>query len=423
VFNIGNAESIFTGNQAMTRKLQVSLTVLFCITFTSAAFSEPNISILWERDVIRADTNFITPYTIKVDESKNIVRVVGGSYIYRRQETPQNQNPELFEYRFNLKDNTSESKTLMTMDEGDITFFLPRGGIQDSRLIDHNIVMIRSQYKSFNFQELTIGNDWQVKTREIPGLTRSSVSTFGACRNMNGDVFLCGNSGYIRKVKSDGIVAWDTNYKSDKIENNTLSVVFSESDNILVAFGSSFEPDTKFTTKNSSLWLANIDSEGNFIAKTKFEGIANFGKFPSFCLSESGNSMVIYDNAEMGNYKIYVSKFSKDLSSKARTTHIFDGNDIMISRMSLTPLENDYTLATLYTFSIRGNYDSLIFSIIDNNGNVINKAVFNNIRVGPGFVATVFKDRIFLATQGRIFEKAEDDIAKLICFKISPFPL
>ncbi|MFA5239316.1 MAG: hypothetical protein WC476_06365 [Phycisphaerae bacterium] len=405
----------------MIRKLQVSLTVLFYITFTSAAFSEPNISILWERDVIRADTNFITPYTIKVDENKNIVRVVGISCIYRRQETPKKQNPELFEYRFNLKNNTCELKPLIKMNEDDITIFHP--SIQDSRLIDHNIVMIRSQYKSFNFQELNIGNDWQVKTREIPGLTRKSVSTFGACRNMNGDVFLCGNSGYIRKVKSDGIVTWDTNYKSDKTGNNTLGVVFSESENMLVAFGCSYEPNTKFTTKNSSLWLANLDSDGNFIAKTKFEGITNFGKFPSFCLSESGNSMVIYDNAEMGSYKIYVSKFSKDLSSKAWTTPIFDGNDMIISRMSLTPLENNYTLATLSTFPIGGNSNSLIFYIIDNNGNMVNKAVFNNIRVSPGFVTTVFKDRIFLATEGRIFEKAEDNTAKLICFKISPFPL
>jgi hypothetical protein len=406
----------------MTRKLQVSLFILFCVTFTSAAFSEPNISMLWERDIIRADANFITPYTIKVDESKNIVRLVEVSYIYKRQETPQKQNPELFEYRFDLKNNTCEFKSLMKMNGEDITVFHP-SFIQDSQLIDGNIVLIRSQYKSFNFQEMTISNDWQVKTREIPGLTRKSVSTFGACRNTNGDVFLCGNSGYIRKVKSDGIVTWDTNYKSSKTGNNTFTVAFSKPENMLVAFGCSYEPDTKFTTKNSSLWLANLDSEGNFIAKTEFEGIADFGKHPSFCLSESGNPIVIYDNAEMGSYKIYVSKFSKDLSSKIWTTYIFEGNDIMISRMSLTPLENDYILATLSTYSIRGNSNSLIFYIIDGNGKTVNKAVFNNMRIGPSFVATVFRDRIFLATEGRITEKDKNYNPKLICFKISPFPL
>jgi len=405
----------------MTRKLQVSLIVLFCITVKSAAISDPNISILWEQDIVRADRN-IKPYTIKVDEDKNIVRILGVSYIYRTKETPRLQAPELFEYRLNLKDNTSELKTLMAMDEGDITITLPQGGIQDSRLIDDNIVMIRSQYRSFNFQELTISSNWQVKTREIPGLTRGSVSTFGACRNMNGDVFLCGNSGYIRKVKSDGNVAWDINYKSDKTSNNTSSIAFSESGNMLVAFGCSFESDTKFATKDSSLWLANLDLDGNFKAKTAFEGIANFGNFPSFCLSKSDNPIVIYDNAEMGIYKIYVSKFSKDLNTKAWTTHIFDGNDMMISQMSLTPLENDYTIATLFTFGTRSKHSSLYFYILDNNGSIVNKAIFNDIRgVGAGSVATVFKDKIFLVTEGHTFQKGDDIIAKLICFKISPF--
>ncbi len=39
---------------------------------------------------------------------KNIVRIVGVSYIYKLKESPGRQNPELFEYRFNLKDNTAE---------------------------------------------------------------------------------------------------------------------------------------------------------------------------------------------------------------------------------------------------------------------------------------------------------------------------
>ena len=128
----------------MTCKSQVFLIGLFCITFTSVAFSEPSVSILWEKDIVRSDANFIKPYTIKVDENKNILHVVGSSYIYKRQETPRKQNPELFEYRLNPKDNTSELKTLMTMDEGDITIGSPLE-IIDSRLIDSNIVLIKSQ--------------------------------------------------------------------------------------------------------------------------------------------------------------------------------------------------------------------------------------------------------------------------------------
>lgn len=398
----------------MTRKLNISLIVLFCVT--SVAFSDPNIAILWEKDVIRTDTNLIKPYTVRVDENKNIIRVVGVSYIYRKQETLKKQNPELFEYRFNLKDNTSELKTLIKMDEEDITVYFGSSHVRDSRLIDGNIVMIRSQYKSFNFQELTIDNDWQVKTREIPGLTRGSVSTHGACRNMNGDVFLCGNSSYIRKIKSDETVAWDTNYKSDKGEDGTLGVAFSESEKMLVAFGFSFEPDTKFTAKDSSLWLANLDSDGNVKAKAEFEGIVNLGKNPSFCLSKSGNPVVIYDNAEM-SYKIYVSKFSKNLKGKVWTTHIFDGNDMLMSRMSLTPLKNNYTLAILLTFTTS---ESLIFYILDNNGRIVNKGVFNDMGVGPGFVVTAFKDKIFLATEGYILGGVEDTVAKLLCFKINP---
>lgn len=246
------------------------------------------------------------------------------------------------------------------------------------------------------------------------------MSTHGACRNINGEVFLCGNSGYVRKIKSDGSVAWDTNYKSDKGKDGTLGVAFSESENTLVAFGFSFEHDTKFTTKDSSLWLANLDAEGNFKARTEFEGIVDLGKNPSFCLSKSGNPLVIYDNAEMGSYEIYVSKFSKDLK-KDWTTHIFDANDLMVSRMSLTPLDNNYTLATLSAFATKGKFGSgLHFYILDKNGSIVNKGVFNDIKVGPGFVATAYKDKIFVVTEGRIFPKTEDIIAKLICFKINP---
>ncbi|HUT28449.1 MAG TPA: hypothetical protein VMX13_01560 [Sedimentisphaerales bacterium] len=78
----------------MTRKLQVSLILLFCATVTSVAFSEPNIAILWEKDIARANRK-IKPYTIKIDEDKDIIRVVGVSYIYAREESPRIQNPEL----------------------------------------------------------------------------------------------------------------------------------------------------------------------------------------------------------------------------------------------------------------------------------------------------------------------------------------
>ncbi len=126
----------------MMRKLQIYLIGLFCITATSVAFSEPNISILWEKGIVRSDANLIKPYTIEVDENKNTIRVVGVSYIYRRQETPKKQNPELFEYRFNLKDNTSELKTLMKMDEEDITVYFGSSHVRDSLLTDGNIVMV-----------------------------------------------------------------------------------------------------------------------------------------------------------------------------------------------------------------------------------------------------------------------------------------
>ncbi|MHC4068507.1 MAG: hypothetical protein ACYS18_03545 [Planctomycetota bacterium] len=405
----------------MIRKLQIFLIAVVFLAITSIAFSEPNISILWEKEIAQVGRT-IKPYTIKVAEDKNIVRVVGVSYIYRAKENL--RLLDLFEYRVNLKDNTSELKNLMAMDGEDITFNLPQAGVKDSRLIDNNIVMIRSQYKSFNFQELTVGSDWQVKTREIPGLTRRSISTHGACRNINGDAFLCGNSGYIRKVKSDGTVAWDTNYKSDKGEDGTLGVAFSESENMLVAFGFSFEPDTKFTSKDSSLWLANLDSKGNFKAKTEFEGIVNLGKSPSFCLSKSGNPIVIYDNnAELWSYKIYVSKFSKDLNTKAWTTPLFDGKDMMI-QMSLTPFEDDYTLATLSTVStLEGFGCNLHFYILDKNGGIINQAIFEDLEGYDDLVA-VLKDRIFLVTNRSKQEKDKNtEFARLICFKINPFKM
>jgi len=405
----------------------MSLVMAIFLAVTSVAFSEPDISILWEKDIALTGRK-ITPYTIKVVEDKNIVRVVGESYIYKLKESPRKQKPELFEYRFNLKDNTAELKTLMAMDERGIAISLPLE-VKDSRLIDSNTVMILSrlipqeQHKSFNYQELTIGSDWQVKTREIPGPTRSHFYTLGACRNINGDVFHCGNSGYIRKVRSDGNVAWDVNYKSDKGDENAFNVAFSESDKMLVAFGCSFESDTQFTTKDSSLWLANLDSKGNFKAKTEFEGITNFGKYPSFCLSKSGNPIVIYDNnAEISSCKIYASKFSKDLKTRIWTTHIFDGNDIMVSRMVLTPFKEDYTLVTFTTFGTsvyRGH--NLYFYILDKNGSIINQATFKDV-MGGDCLVSVLKDKIFyMAKRSRKKEEGNNtEYVRLFCFKIFP---
>ncbi len=404
----------------MIRKLQISPIVVIFLAITSIAFSEPDISILWEKDIAQVG-RAIKPYTIKVVEDKSIVRVIAVSYIRQTKESPKNKAPKLIEYRFNYKDDTAELKTLLSMDEGDITITLPQGGIKNSRLIDNTIVMIRNQYKSFNFQELTIGSDWQVKTREIPGLTRGSVSTHGACRNKNGDVFLCGNSGYIRKVKGDGIVAWDTNYKSDKGEDGIFGVAFSETEQMLVAFGFSFEPDTQFTTKDSSLWLANLDSEGNIKAKTEFEGIVNFGKRPSYCLSKSDNPIVIYDNnAEVKNCKIYVSKFSKDLNTKTWTTLLFEKKDTMLLSTILTPFEDGRTLSSF--ISMTGRIINLHFYILDKNGSVVNQSILENIMFAEYTVA-VLKDRIFLVTDERRYDENKDEItdfAKLTCFKISP---
>lgn len=247
------------------------------------------------------------------------------------------------------------------------------------------------------------------------------MSTHGACRNINGEVFLCGNSGYVRKIKSDGSVAWDTNYKSDKGEDGIFGVAFSETEQMLVAFGFSFEPDTQFTTKDSSLWLANLDSEGNIKAKTEFEGIVNFGKRPSYCLSKSDNPIVIYDNnAEVKNCKIYVSKFSKDLNTKTWTTLLFEKKDTMLLSTILTPFEDGRTLSSF--ISMTGRIINLHFYILDKNGSVVNQSILENIMFAEYTVA-VLKDRIFLVTDERRYDENKDEItdfAKLTCFKISP---
>ena len=259
---------------------------------------------------------------------------------------------------------------------------------------------------------MTIRSDGNVKTRQIPGLTRRSVSTHGACRNINGDVFLCGNSGYIRKVKSDGTVAWDTNFKSDKGEDGTLDVGFSEKQNELIAFGFSFEPDTKFTTKESNLWLAKLDSDGKFTARTEFEGIVNLGKNPAFCLSKSGNPVVIYDNSQTA-WQIYVTKFSNNLT-KAWTIPIFDANSMMID-VSVTPLDDEFTLAILSTMARQGQ---LRFYIIDSNGSIINQAVFDMGTVN--YLVAVSKDKIFFVKDEHEMKNNKIHFyAKLICFKIN----
>ena len=87
-------------------------------------------------------------------------------------------------------------------------------------------------------------------------------------------------------------------------------------------------------------------------------------------------------------------------------------------------METIYTLATLSTFGTLGKHSSdLHFYILDNNGSIVNEAIFKNIRGagGAGCLTTVFKDRIFLVTDGLRDQKDKDtEIAKLICFKINP---
>jgi hypothetical protein len=401
------------------KTLGMFLIIVFFLVVTSVASPEPNISISWEKEISQVDRG-IKSYTIKIEDD-NVVRVIGVSFIPRTKEVKINKDPKLFEYRIDLEGNKSEMKTLLSMDEEDIAVTMPEAGVKDSRLIDDSIIIIRNQNKSFDFQELMISSDWQVKTREIPGLTRSSVSTHGACRSLNGDVFLCGNSGYIRKVKRDGSITWDTNYKSDKGEDGTSGVIFSESEKMLVAFGFSFEPDTKFTAKDPSLWLANLDSEGIFKAKTEFKGIVNLGKSPSFCLSTSDDPIVIYDNEpKMQGYRIFVSKFSKDLRKKEWTRQIFEKKDMMVQKMSIIPVGEDNLLAVISAFGTKGKFGrSLCFYILDSKGNIINQAVFEDMW-GLGYQVEVFEDRIFFVTDGRNLDDMSKDVSRLICFEIHP---
>jgi hypothetical protein len=169
--------------------------------------------------------------------------------------------------------------------------------------------------------------------------------------------------------------------------------------------------------------LAKLDSEGNFKAKIEFEGIANFGKNPFFCLSKTDNPIVIYDNnVEIGNYTICASKFSKDIKTKIWTTHIFDGNEIMVSRMVLTPFEKDCTLATFTTLgtSVNRGHHNLYFYILNKNGSVINQAKYEDI-IGHHCLVAVHKDKIFfMANRSRKEEGKNTEYVRLICFKIYP---
>ena len=88
-------------------------------------------------------------------------------------------------------------------------------------------------------------------------------------------------------------------------------------------------------------------------------------------------------------------------------------------RMSLTPLENDYTLAAFHTMTTDGINFGLHFYIVDHNGNVIDQAVFEEIK-SCNYLVTALKDRIFLVTEERIYQKGKDtQVAKLTCFKIT----
>jgi len=372
---------------------------------------ESSISVLWKKE-IELSGRSIKPWTIQVAD--NLVRIIGLSHI------PRGKDPKLVEYRINLNGNTSELKELLSMNDEDITLLLPETSIKDVRLIGGNIIIIRNPFKTYNLQELTINRDWQAKTRDIPGLTRSSVSTHDACRNQKGDFFLCGNNGYIRKVSSDGNVAWDTNYKSDKGEDGTLGVAYSESENVLVAFGMSFEPDTKFTSKNSSLWLGNLDTEGNFKTQTEFEGICNFGKNPSFCLSQSDHPIVFYDiESELKNYNIVLSKFTKDLKNIVWTTPLFKKKDVMVSRMSLIPCGENHILAAFLCMSLNQHGVNPYFYILDDNGKITNHMAFENMSCA-GLLLAVDQDKIYLVTEDRRDESDPPiEFLKLTCFKIN----
>jgi hypothetical protein len=393
--------------------------VLVMSTFPfPSVFAESDISLLWEKE-IALEGRSVKSHTIKVDPLKKDLRIIGTSYIYKSKEKLRVLSPELFEYRLNLKGDDPEYKSLMKFDDGDRSVMVPQYGIYDLGLADGNIVLLKDQYKSQDFLELTIGSDWKVKSRKIPGVNRLSGSTLGACRNGKGEIFLCGNNGYVQKVKGDGSMAWCTSFKSNKGQDNTCNVVYYEADNTLSAFGSSFESDTKFTSKNSNLWLANLDPNGNFIAKHEFEGISNMGKFPSYCLSKKGQPVVIYDNEpKMQGYKIFVSKFSKDLKKKEWTRQIFEKKDMMVQRMSVAAMGEDNTLAVISAFATKGKFGrNLCFYILDSNGNIINQAALEDM-FGLGYQVEVFEDRIFFVTDGRTLDDMSKDISKLICFEI-----
>lgn len=377
---------------------------------TPSASAEPAISILWEKEIEQAGRS-LKPYTVKVTED-GVVRLIGVSHI------PERQDPQLVEYRFDFEGGKLEQRDLLPMDAEDITILQPEAAIKDSRLIDGRIVIVRNQYRSYDLQELTIRDDGQVTTRLLPGLTRSSVSTHGACRNLNGEVFLCGNSGYIRKIGRDGTVSWDTHYQSDKGEDGTLGVAYLESEQVLCAFGMSFEPDTKFTSKDSSLWLAMLDAKGNFKTKIEFEGIVNFGKNPSFCLSLSDHPVVIYDTeSELKHYNVVVSRFSKDLSRREWATPLFEKKDVMVSRMSLIPCGERHLLAAFLCLNQRSV--NSYFYVLDENGRLVNHAAFENLSFG-GLLPAVSQNRLFLVSEN--YRRGKDALItslKLICFEIN----
>ena len=132
--------------------------------------------------------------------------------------------------------------------------------------------------------------------------------------------------------------------------------------------------------------------------------------------------IVIYDsNAEIGSYTIYASKFSNDLKTKVWATHIFDGNNIMVSRMVLTPFEEHHTLVTFFAFGTRNRSSrELYFYILDKNGSAINQAIFEDV-IGHDYLVAVLKDKIFCVTNRiRKEEGKNTEFARLFCFKIYP---
>lgn len=398
---------------------------LFVTAFLLLSICVPagaEISVVWEKEIPCGDRS-LNPYSLFVTD-KGIVRVTGVTYLYRKKEDGGKTDLMLTEYRLNLDTGKSESKTLMPMDAGDITLTLPSCAIKKPEMIDENVAIVRKQYKSHDFEELTIGGDWKVTNRQIPGPADRNVSTYGACRNTSGDVFLCGGKGYISKVDKDASLVWDVNYKSEKYGDATKEVAYSKRRDVIVALGFSAEPDTKFTSRDSNLWLANVDSEGSIISKTQFDGVMNFGKDCSLYLDTDDNPVVIYDvSKEIADAEMQITKFSKDLQTKLWTTTVFKEENVMVSGCSMRDFGKDKILA-VFTYLNRKKMPDcggvpLAVYILDKDGKIVDGSRSQCLSVWKD-LAVVYEDKIFVLSKTHENKNGQIRIgAKLVCLKVA----